>query len=420
MSSYNNEKELIGSILSDDDDQPVQLKQGTNSSQSLISTGVRTNKKFFQTQTSIEILSQGSSNPRQLSDQQSIPEFKKPKKHKTIQPNYTYFPDQFFQSDPRIEILSQTDLEQICGNQQVSRKLQNLLESGDEKYKQVIISQFEQNTLKAAKDMFGNYTLQRAFEFGQVTQVQKLYNNLLPFILELSKHPYGCRVVQKMIEFIQCEWCQDQLLKLIFSQIRQLLQDSNGNIVIHCLFDNVAKHKIESLIQFAEEQIIAMSRHTYGCRVIQRIFEQYPSEMTYKLLNNIMTIAPQLCYQEFGNYIIQFILKFGPMKERQVICEIIRDNFEQLSMNKYGSNTVEKYLELMGPHQIVNELFKFSNREFVFFNLSVHPFGNYVIKKVLNFECPPLKQFLRQYPELINRIKMSEYGSRVGQIMESI
>lgn len=44
-----------------------------------------------------------------------------------------------------------------------------------------------------------------------------------------------------------------------------------------------------------------------------------------------------------------------------VLCEIIRINFESLSINKYGSNTVEKYIDYYGPGQIINELLKCSS-----------------------------------------------------------
>lgn len=61
-------------------------------------------------------------------------------------------------------------------------------------------------------------------------------------------------------------------------------------------------------------------------------------------------MAKVLCYSEYGNYIIQHILKGGLDKE--VIVDIIMDNLEQLSLNKYGSNTVEKLIEQASRAQL--------------------------------------------------------------------
>lgn len=50
---------------------------------------------------------------------------------------------------------------------------------------------------------------------------------------------------------------------------------------------------------------------------------------------------------------------------------------------------------------------------FVFFHLSINPYGNYVMKKVLINGDPSvqyLKLVLKQYPDLIIRIKNSDFG----------
>jgi pumilio RNA-binding family len=73
-----------------------------------------------------------------------------------------------------------------------------------------------------------------------------------------------------------------------------------------------------------------------------------------------------------------------------------------------------------------------SNNEFIFANLSINPFGNYVMKKFL-VQCDvltlqPLYLMIKRNPELLLKIGHSEYGSvpshkhslgqRVYQIIE--
>ncbi|CAD8139794.1 unnamed protein product [Paramecium octaurelia] len=468
MASQSEEKDLIGSILSDDEiklvpslckrrknlslkskefnpEQHVNQQDIHTSNASIISTGQVSQQKqriFFHTQTSIEIQSQLSSALIQTSEQeicgsaenfQSLDSIEKlqinykAKKHLTVQPLEYQHTQCQFKSDQSLDgkmQLSQMDLEQICGNQFINRKLQNALDGNDSNQKRLIFCQVEKICVKAAKDMFGNYTVQKLFDVADYDQKFKLYSLLISHILELSKNQYACRVVQKMIEFVKGSPEQiESFFKTLYPHIHQLLNDVNGNYVLLSCFEILDKSTLLFVIPYIEECIAILSKQTYGCRLIQKVLELYPLEITQRILDILISFAYQLCYQEFGNYIIQYLLKSGPQKERLIISQIIKENFEKLSINKFGSNTVEKYIDLMGPSQIIKNLCTKSNDQFVFYNLSIHPFGNYVIKKVLISADPSvhyLRQLLKQHPDLIQQIKNSEFGQRVGLILDTV
>ncbi|CAD8047593.1 unnamed protein product [Paramecium sonneborni] len=468
MATQNEEKDLIGSILSDDEIKlmpalykrkkiltlkskefnPEQYSMQNDiptSNASIISTGQVSQQKqriFFHTQTSIEIQSQLSSVLIQTGEQEfnssgehflsfnSLEKLQlkqKAKKHLTMQPSEQQHSQFQFKSDQSIDgklQLSQMDLEQICGNQLINRKLQNALDSNDRYQKKLIFYQVEKICLKAAKDMFGNYTVQKIFDVADYDQKFKLYSLLICHFLELSQNQYACRVISKIIEFVKdFPELMESFFKTIYPLIKQLLNDINGNYVLLSCFEILDKQTLLFIIPYIEEGIINLSKQTYGCRLIQKVLELYPLEITQPILDILISFAYQLCYQEFGNYIIQFLLKSGPQKEKIILCQIIKDNFEQLSINKFGSNTVEKYIDLMGPSQIIKNLCKKQTDQFVFYNLSIHPFGNYVIKKVLISRDPSvhyLKQLFKQHPDLIQQIKNSEFGQRVGLIFDTV
>lgn len=50
------------------------------------------------------------------------------------------------------------------------------------------------------EDLFGNYVIQKFFEFGSDEQKLALVQKLQGHVLSLSTHTYGCRVIQKAIE----------------------------------------------------------------------------------------------------------------------------------------------------------------------------------------------------------------------------
>jgi pumilio RNA-binding family len=51
------------------------------------------------------------------------------------------------------------------------------------------------------KDRFGNYVFQKIFEKGSEKQKKKLFDAIKIKLINLSEHCYGCRVVQKAIEY---------------------------------------------------------------------------------------------------------------------------------------------------------------------------------------------------------------------------
>jgi len=50
-------------------------------------------------------------------------------------------------------------------------------------------------------DVFGNYVLQKLFEFGNPEQCESLAVLLTGQCVQLSMQMYGCRVVQKALEY---------------------------------------------------------------------------------------------------------------------------------------------------------------------------------------------------------------------------
>ena len=54
-------------------------------------------------------------------------------------------------------------------------------------------------------DVFGNYVIQKFFEFGSQEQKQTLAQRLRGHVLPLALQMYGCRVIQKALESIPAE-----------------------------------------------------------------------------------------------------------------------------------------------------------------------------------------------------------------------
>lgn len=80
-------------------------------------------------------------------------------------------------------------------------------------------------------DVFGNYVIQKFFEFGtpeqKTTLAQKVRGNVLPLALQM----YGCRVIQKALESITPEQ-QQEIVKELDGHVLKCVKDQNGNHVV--------------------------------------------------------------------------------------------------------------------------------------------------------------------------------------------
>ncbi|CAD8177177.1 unnamed protein product [Paramecium pentaurelia] len=323
-----------------------------------------------------------------------------------------------------LDIQLDIDIENMCGNQILSRKVQKIFETGSPNQKQQIFCKVQTNCQEFSKDIFGNYLIQKILEKGTVVQQIQIFNQLLPYVFELSKNNFGCRVIQKLIDIMSNN---DRLINPFIQEIKQnvqsLLIDQNGKYVILKCLENFQIDVVKFILKPSEELCIHMCDSQYGCKIIQKLIDNYPSQVD-NLIQICISNQELLYKSQYGNHIIQYAIK--QPKNLEIIANYIVNHLEYLCFNKYASNTVEAILEYLTPklkNDFVQVLIKLSdqNRMFIFINIATNPFGNYVIKKLLQvFELEHTQQLLnliRQNLNLLQYIKQSEYGQRIYTIL---
>jgi len=95
-----------------------------------------------------------------------------------------------------------SNLIEYCKDHSGSRLIQKRYETGTDDEKNQIFDKISSNILSLAKDVFGNYVIQKILDNNTVDQEKnaKIMASLEGNIQELTLHMYGCRVIQKAIE----------------------------------------------------------------------------------------------------------------------------------------------------------------------------------------------------------------------------
>ncbi|KAF8495613.1 armadillo-type protein [Gautieria morchelliformis] len=222
---------------------------------------------------------------------------------------------------------------EFSGDQHGSRFIQQKLESATSEEKEIVFDEIvPDNALQLIQDVFGNYVIQKLFEHG--TQVQKtvLANAMEGHILALSLQMYGCRVVQK-----------GGLVKELDVHVLKCVKDANGNHVIQKLIERVSPDRLGFVNSF-RGSVYELSTHPYGCRVLQRCFEHLSDDQNRPLLEELHKYTINLMQDQFGNYVVQFVLEHGKPEDRALIISKLRGQILPMSRHKFASNVCEKAL----------------------------------------------------------------------------
>ena len=82
------------------------------------------------------------------------------------------------------------------------RFIQQKLERATPQEKSMVFGEILISAYSLMTDVFGNYVIQKFFEFGSPEQKQTLAQRIRGHVLPLALQMYGCRVIQKALESI--------------------------------------------------------------------------------------------------------------------------------------------------------------------------------------------------------------------------
>jgi len=169
-----------------------------------------------------------------------------------------------------------------------------------------------------------------------------LANTMEGHILALSLQMYGCRVVQKAIEFVLPEQ-QATIVKELEPHVLRCVKDANGNHVIQKLLERVSSERLAFVSMF-RGNVYELATHPYGCRVLQRCLEHLPEEQTRSLLDEMHNYTNNLMLDQFGNYVVQFVIEYGKPRDKNLVLDRLKGNMLKMAQHKFASNVCEKAL----------------------------------------------------------------------------
>jgi pumilio RNA-binding family len=180
-------------------------------------------------------------------------------------------------------------------------------------------------------------------------------------VYQLATHPYGCRVIQRILEH----------------------HSDNNNV-------------------FDEKRRRALPNH-------------------HQILKELLHCTISLVQDQYGNYVVQHVLEHGRPQDKHEIVKQLRGKIVQLSQHKFASNVVEKCVQFGSQEHrqwLIDEMCSDSN---ALETMMKDQYANYVVQKILDVCDAQQRKFLitRIHPH-IPSLKKYTYGKHIIARLEKI
>ncbi|XP_029451832.1 pumilio homolog 2 isoform X2 [Rhinatrema bivittatum] len=302
-------------------------------------------------------------------------------------------------------------------DQHGSRFIQQKLERATPAERQMVFNEILQAAYQLMIDVFGNYVIQKFFEFGSMDQKLALATRIRGHVLPLALQMYGCRVIQKALESISPDQ-QSEMVKELDGHVLKCVKDQNGNHVVQKCIECVQPQSLQFIIDAFKGQVFVLSTHPYGCRVIQRILEHCTAEQTLPILEELHQHTEQLVQDQYGNYVIQHVLEHGRPEDKSKIVAEIRGKVLSLSQHKFASNVVEKCVSHASRAEralLIDEVCcQNDGPHSALYTMMKDQYANYVVQKMIDMAEPAQRKIImHKIRPHITTLRKYTYGKHI-------
>ena len=257
---------------------------------------------------------------------------------------------------------------------------------------EILFPQIKNNLKDLCCDNFGNYFLQSYLDIITFDNLNTFLNSLNDNFTEICLSPYGTRIIQKIIDKIA-------FTPLLINKFTFILNNKDFKTICNSQYGNHVVQRFLSALHSSEytniiynniyKNFLEFANNKHGVFIVQKCISE-GNEIQRKIIYQlIVDYFFPVIENEFGNYLIQFILLNKKIME-QTFHEILpiilklEENIINLCFSKYSANVIEKCFEqsenIIRNH-ILDFLFKYHSNRVI--DIMFNKYGIYIIIKAI-------------------------------------
>lgn len=254
------------------------------------------------------------------------------------------------QAKSRFESSNDNDLILNCFHyakeQTGCRLLQKLIDDNpnvvDDKLYPIISNQF----VELSCDSFGNYFIQKILSFLSLDKIEKIFQMKIQNSFRMmSLNPHGTRVIQKIFErVIKDEKLLSYYTLLLKPNLKDFFVDPNASHIIIQYASLISSPQNDFIVDFLCQNAQEIATQKHSCCALQKCIESVNPQQKKKLFTAVAMNSFNLFADQYGNYVVQFIINACDYEINHMLMVNFLRDFEQFSIQKYSSNVIEKCL----------------------------------------------------------------------------
>lgn len=236
----------------------------------------------------------------------------------------------------------------------------------------------------------------------------------------LSRHPVGCRLVQRALEVTPSPFAE-RLAHELAGHVKEAAASPHANYVLQKVITQLRPGASTFIAEELLENGARFARHRFGCRILCRLLEHCTTEAsTQRLISNILedpAEALELCRHNFGHHVVQLVLERGHPRHKELVLQVLRRDLATNAAHRRASYVVEAALNNCAPkdqYALLQHLLDPS----VLQELAQARYGLYVVKTLLRrpeVDVPRMAKAIPAVAEIMRKIAMSgQVDERMG------
>ena len=305
-------------------------------------------------------------------------------------------------------------------DQNKNKFIQKKIEENNKNYLFLLYHQIKHNIYDIINNQYGNYVIQKYIDYCDKkilsALIKQIFRHGEKSIYEISINDYGTRAIQKLFKKIATSVKEEDIDRIKISikgNVTAMMKNINGSRVIQTIVEIKNKDIISLMYKEINQNLVDILITKPGSSCFYSIFSSFSSDEQNNLNENILKNIDKLINDDYGNFLIQKILKINNKNYHYKIYNYVKDKIVHLSSQKFSSNVIEKCLT--DCPTIKNKLIKKIIENNQIKDLITDNFGNYIVQKSLTIFKEREDIFTAIIKDIKKNIDILKNGNEVHQ-----
>ncbi|KAJ3703324.1 hypothetical protein LUZ61_007029 [Rhynchospora tenuis] len=233
------------------------------------------------------------------------------------------------------------------------RVIQKAIEVVDLDQKIKMVAELDGHVMRCVRDQNGNHVIQKCIECVPQENIHFIVSTFYDQVVPLSMHPYGCRVIQRVLEHCDDPKTQKIVMDEILQSVCILAQDQYGNYVVQHVLEHGKPDERSLIIEKLAGQIVKMSQQKFASNVVEKCLTFGGPAERQHLINEMLGTTDEneplqaMMKDQFANYVVQKVLETCNDDQRELILSRIKVHLNALKKYTYGKHIVARVEKLV-------------------------------------------------------------------------